>query len=286
MPIDSGSLLDKINRLDRIRPALPAAATAAFEWHDEKDLSDETGQAGFNLFEVQLPFYVAKPVEGMNLALALDYNLLDLDLETGNHAWDGQLHALYLPLTWGYRPSGSEWMWLGQVAAGLRSDFESINGDAFAFRTFAAAMRQINEDWTFAVGAYFSHSPEGIFAAPGIGFTWMPAPDWTIGLIPPRLTIAWQPSDEWIFTAQARPRSFDAALNEGPDGADFAEVSYIRLGVSAKRRLLAEPGLWAALNIGYSVGGSVNLERGGQALVSSDLDGGFWAGGSLELLSW
>ena len=272
--------------LESVRSATPPMAFAGFEWHDTHDLQDGGGDASWNLLEARAPFYFRKFTGGTGVSLGLDYSLVDLDINSPEQSWSGQLHALYLPVSFTHRPENSRWFFLGQAAPGLRTDFESIDSDDFAFRSFVAAMRQINDTLVFGVGAYVSYDVDETFAVPGIGFTWKPNDEWLVSLIPPQLAVSYEPSDDWIFSLSVRPRSFMADLDEGPGAPDLAKVKYGRLGLTAKRRLLQDPGIWLSLTAGYTLYSEVELQRDGGSLIDGDLDQGFFAGAALELLKW
>lgn len=272
--------------LEEVRSAIPPIAMLGFEWHDTNDFEDGDGSVDFSVIELRSPIFFKSLASGDKFALGLDYSLANLDVSAGADSWDGQLNGLFLPITWSHRNPGSQWFFLAQAAPGLRTDFESITSDDFAFRTFAAAMRSFNANLTAGVGAYFSYDVDGIFAVPGIGFTWKPAADWMVSLIPPQLAVSYEPNDNWLFSVFARPRSYIAAIHEGPENPDIASISYTKIGIAAKHRLLDSPHVWLNLNAGYTLFSEVELQRDGQSLFDGDLDAGFFAGASLELLGW
>ncbi|MFM7180548.1 MAG: DUF6268 family outer membrane beta-barrel protein [Verrucomicrobiales bacterium] len=269
-----------------VRPAVPALASLSYEWLDTMDFEDGSGSADISVFELRSPVFYRNFGNGTRLAVGIDYSLTDLSIDNEAIAWDGQLHALYVPLSFTHRTPGSQWFWLGQVVPGLRTDFESIDSDDFAFRTFAVAMRQFGNNLAIGFGGYFSYDVDRIFAVPGIGFTWKPNDQWLFSLIPPQLAASWMPTEDWIVSATFRPRSFVADLDEGEAGPDIASVSYGRAGISVRRRLADSPHLWLNLQAGYTLYSEVELQQDGQSLFDTDLDNGFYAGASLELLGW
>ena len=272
--------------LSDVRPAVPALAALSYEWLDTRDFEDGSGSADISVFEFRTPVFFRKFDQGTNMAIGIDYSLTDVSLDNEVMAWDGQLHALYLPISFTHRTPGSEWFWIGQVTPGLRTDFGSIDEDDLAFRTFVVAMRQFGDNLAIGFGAFFSYDVDEIFAVPGIGVTWKPSDQWLISFIPPELAASWIPNDDWIVSATVRPRSFVADLDEGEDGPDIANVSYGRAGLSVRRRLADSPHLWLNLHAGYTLWSEVELQQDGQSLFDSDLDNGFYAGASLELLGW
>ena len=272
--------------LTDVRAALPALGAVSYEWHDTRDFENGAGSADFSVFEARAPFYFHKFKDGGAIALGFDYSLTDVQVDNEAYSWDGQLHGLFFPISYSRRTPGSDWFWLGQVVPGLRTDFESIDSDDFAFRTFGVAMRKFGDNLAIGFGAYFSYDVDGIFAVPGIGFTWKPSDDWLISLIPPQLAASWTPNDQWIISAIFRPRSFIADIDEGEDGPDIASVSYGRLGLSVRRQLFPDPNIWVNLQAGYTLYSEVELQRDGQSLFDTDLDNGFFAGASLEVLGW
>ncbi len=272
--------------LSSVRPAVPPLASVGFEWHDTHDFEDGMGEADFSVLEVRAPFFFRAFGGGDKIAVGLDYSLTSLDVKADGYSWDGELHGVFLPISYTHRKEGSPWFFLAQVAPGLRTDFNGIDSDDFAFRTFASAMRQINSQLMFGVGAFLSYDVDETFAVPGIGFTWKPAEDWLVSLIPPQLAVSWIPSDDWNVSATFRPRSFIADIDEGGDSPDIASVSYGRLGLAVKHRLFNSPDLWLNLNAGYTVYSEVELQRSGQSMFDGDLDQGFYAGAAVEILGW
>ena len=272
--------------LSSVRPAVPALAALSYEWLDTRDFEDGSGSADISVFEFRSPVFYRNFGSGTRMAIGVDYALTDLSIDNEAINWDGQLHALFIPFSFTHRSPGSEWFWLGQVVPGLRTDFGSIDSDDFAFRTFAVAMRQFGDNLALGFGAFFSYDVDEIFAVPGIGFTWKPSDQWLFSLIPPQLAASWMPDDNWIVSATFRPRSFVADLDEGEDGPDIASVSYGRAGLSVRRRIADSPHLWLNVHAGYTLYSEVELQQDGQSLFDTDLDNGFYAGASLELLGW
>ena len=272
--------------LGSVRAAVPPLANLSYEWHDSKDFENGGGSAEFGVIEARAPFFFREFGGNTRVAMGLDYSLTDLQVENDDYSWEGQLHGLYLPISFTHRPEGSKWFWIGQVAPGLRTDFESIDSDDFAFRTFAVAMRQFGDELALGFGAFFSYDVDRIFAVPGIGFTWRPDDEWLISLIPPELSASWIPNDRWIVSATFRPRSFLADIDEGEDGPDIAEVSYGRLGLSVRHKLLDSPDIWLNLQAGYTLYSEVELQQDGRSLFDTDLDNGFYAGAAVELHGW
>lgn len=277
---------DAAGFLSDVRPAVPALAALSYEWLDSRDFENGTGSADISVLEARAPFFYRNFGTGTRMAIGLDYALTDLSIDNEAINWSGQLHALFVPFSFTHRSPGSEWFWLGQVTPGLRTDFEGIDGDDFAFRTFAVAMRQFGDNLAIGFGAFFSYDVDQIFAVPGIGFTWKPSDQWLFSLIPPQLSASWMPDDDWIVSATFRPRSFVADLDEGENAPDIASVSYGRAGLSVRRRLADSPHLWLNVHAGYTLYSEVELQQDGQSLFETDLDNGFYAGASLELLGW
>jgi hypothetical protein len=273
--------------LNDVRPAVPPMAGVSFEWHDTHDFEDGRGDADFSVLEARAPVYFREMGNGAKVALGVDYALTNLDVTAGDYSWGGELHALYLPISYAHRPEGSRWFFLAQAAPGLRTDFNDIDGDDFAFRTFASAMRQINDELVLGVGAFFSYDVDEIFAVPGIGFTWKPNDQWLVSLIPPQFAVSWIPSDDWNVSAIFRPRSFLADINEDANNSpDIASVSYGRVSLAVRHRIFNSPDLWLNLNAGYTVYSEVELQRSGQSMFDGDLDQGFFAGAGIEVLGW
>lgn len=272
--------------LASVRPAVPALATMGFEWHDTHDFEDGMGEAEFSVFEVRAPFFYHSFANGTKIAAGMDYSLTNLNAKADGYSWDGELHGLFLPIYFTHRPEGGKWFYLAQVAPGLRTDFSDMDGDDFAFRTFASAMRQINDELVLGVGAFFSYDVDEIFAVPGIGFTWKPSDEWLVSLIPPQIAVSWIPGEDWNVSAIFRPRSFVADIDEDGDSPDIASVNYGRLSLAVKRRLFNSPDLWLSLSAGYTVYSEVELQQSGQSLFDGDLDQGFFAGAGVELLGW
>lgn len=277
---------DASDFLSSVRPAVPSLGSLSYEWLDTQDFEDGSGSADIGVFEIRSPIFFRNFGGGTRMAIGLDYSLTDLSIDNEALDWDGQLHGLFLPFSFTHRTPGNPWFWLGQITPGLRTDFKSIGSDDFAFRTFAVAMRQFRNTFALGFGAYFSYDVDGIFAVPGIGFTWKPSDQWLISLIPPQLAASWTPNEQWIVSAIFRPRSFIADLDEGGGGPDMAKLSYGRLGLSVRRQLLPEPKIWVNLHAGYTLYSEVELQQDGQSLFDTDLDNGLYAGASLELLGW
>lgn len=283
-PVDPAA--DASDFLADVRPAVPALAALSYEWIDTLDFDNGTGTADIGVLEARAPVFYRNFGNGTRFAIGIDYSLTDLSIDNEAIDYDGQLHGLFLPLSFTHRTPGSQWFWLGQVVPGLRTDFGAIDADDLAFRTFAVAMRQFGDNLALGFGAFFSYDVDQIFAVPGIGFTWKPTDEWLISLIPPQLAASWIPNDDWIVSATFRPRSFVADLDEGENGPDIASVSYGRAGLSVRRRLADSPHLWLNLHAGYTLYSEVELQRDGQSLFDTDLNNGFFAGAALELLGW
>lgn len=273
--------------LEQVRPALPSMANAAAEFHGDRDLKDEPGTVSFNEFEAKTPFF-AHRFGGTLLSFGLDWTMVDLEVDRPGDRFSSNLHSLYLPVSFFHRTEGSDWFWLGQATPGMRTDFNADSGDALAFRTFFSAMKQWTDSFALGFGAYYSYDPSGHFAAPGIGFTWVPSDAWTVALIPPQLTVTYEWGEDWLVAGVVRPRSFNAALDSGSgrNDPDYAEVSYGRANLALKRRLLPKPDLWVSLFGGYSLYSDLQLERGGRSLVDGDMDNTWFIGAALELNDW
>lgn len=284
--VASGTSPAVADYLGNVRAAVPPVGNAGYEWHDTHDFENGEGTADFWVAELRMPYFYKELGNGGRLALSVDYSYTNLEVASDEFSWDGQLHGLYLPISYTHRDPASQWFWLAQVAPGLRTDFESISSDDFAFRAFVTAIRGYGKNFTLGYGVYLSYDVDQLFVVPGIGFTWKPAEDWLVALIPPQLTLSYEPSDDWAFSLYARPRSFLADIDEGPTGPDIASVKYGKLAFSAKHRLLDSPHVWLNLSVGYTLYSEVELQRGGQSLVEGDLDQGFFAGAAIELLGW
>lgn len=282
---------------DQMRPALPAIARLSWDIYGETDFERDGGSVKWNTLEASSPIYFRRFGDATSLAISLNFTMADVEVDKPEFQFDEKLYGMFLPISASHKSQAAQWAWFGQVAPGLRTDFNGIDGDDFAFRAFGGAFRSFGPNFLLGIGAFVSYDYDSTFAAPGVGFVWMPRDDWAISLIPPRLAATWLPNEEWMVSIEARPRSqLASALRSrsgrnlaslsGDDGPDEMKLSYGEAGVAVKRRLLADPGIWLALRGGLTFGGELDARLDGRSLFDDELEPGWFGGGSIELLSW
>jgi hypothetical protein len=95
------------------------------------------------------------------------------------------LYRLQLPIDF-WHSFDDRWKAWGRVEPGLFTDFENIDGDAFAVTVLALGSYQLTEQFSAAFGVYYSRDLGEDRVLPTLGVIWKPDPHWNVGL-----TSAW-----------------------------------------------------------------------------------------------
>ena len=273
--------------LSAVRPVIPAVSGVAWEVHESRGFESGGGTADWQIIEVSAPIgFTTFGSRRAAVAFGLDYSFVDLSTSQGGVDFGADLHSLFLSATGVYRPEGSKWFYGGQIAPGLRTDFDSIGSDDFAFRSFVGAGRQVSDTFGWGYGAYVSMDADGYFFAPGVAFAWAPSEKWMVGLIPPQLGVSYQPSDGWLISLAVLPRSYSANLGSDSGIADYASVSYLRTALSVRRKISERPGIWLSAAVGGTFFGDVDVKRDDRRLFDSEIDPGLYGRIGLEIISW
>ena len=186
---------------------MPLAATAAGEPTEERFIpnyaagdtyylwstrTDLESVAGATVQVQEAGFKAPVPVfsnERSRLTAGVQLRWNGLDFEHASTVGDSlNLYRLQLPIDF-WHSFNDRWKAWGRVEPGLFTDFENVDGDAFAVTVLALGSYQFTHQFSAAFGVYYSRDLGEDEVLPALGVIWKPDPHWNVGLTFPRATV-------------------------------------------------------------------------------------------------
>ena len=195
------------------------------------------------------------------------------------------LYRLQLPIDF-WHSFNDRWKAWGRVDPGLFTDFENVDGDAFAVTVLALGSYQFTSQFSAAFGVYYSRDLGEDKVLPALGVIWKPNPHWNVGLTFPRASVSYAPTRTWLFSAFAGPGGAGWSVTDAATGenrrlnykswraAVGAEYQFARVGPAK---------LWVFLAGGYQLGQEMELKKGDTTLLETDLQDGQFVTGGIRL---
>lgn len=250
--------------------AMGRQARLDYSYEAEADL-DSAG--AFSYWDVTLssPIYGRKLGRDWIFGARLRYRFSELDWTEQALFDNDSLHRLDLSLTLVYKPENSPWSGFLSAGPGLSGDGSNVNGDDVLYVAIAGIGYKFSERFTLLAGAYFSQDFGEPLLIPAPGFMWQISKKWNVSLIPPRLRIAYAPSEDWRIVAEAFPNGgrWSVTTLEGEEA--FLDRSGARAGLRIERRVVGNA--WLQLSGGMVFARDLVLETdAGNVLFESDAE--------------
>ena len=250
--------------------AMGRQARLDYSYEAEADL-DTAG--AFSYWDVTLssPIYGRKLGRNWIFGARLRYRFSELDWTEQALFDNDSLHRLDLSLTLVYKPENSPWSGFLSAGPGLSGDGSNVNGDDVLYVAIAGIGYKFSERFTLLAGAYFSQDFGEPLLIPAPGFMWQISKKWNVSLIPPRLRIAYAPSEDWRIVAEAFPNGgrWSVTTLEGEEA--FLDRSGARAGLRIERRVVGNA--WLQLSGGMVFARDLVLETdAGNVLFESDAE--------------
>ena len=250
--------------------AMGRQARLDYSYEAEADL-DSAG--AFSYWDVTLssPIYGRRLGRNWIFGARLRYRFSELDWTEQALFDNDSLHRLDLSLTLVYKPENSPWSGFLSAGPGLSGDGSNVNGDDVLYVAIAGIGYKFSERFTLLAGAYFSQDFGEPLLIPAPGFMWQISKKWNVSLIPPRLRIAYAPSEDWRIVAEAFPNGgrWSVTTLEGEEA--FLDRSGARAGLRIERRVVGNA--WLQLSGGMVFARDLVLETdAGKVLFESDAE--------------
>lgn len=250
--------------------AMGRQARLDYSYEAEADL-DSAG--AFSYWDVTLssPIYGRRLGRNWIFGARLRYRFSELDWTEQALFDNDSLHRLDLSLTLVYKPENSPWSGFLSAGPGLSGDGSNINGDDVLYVAIAGIGYKFSERFTLLAGAYFSQDFGEPLLIPAPGFMWQISKKWNVSLIPPRLRLAYAPSEDWRIVAEAFPNGgrWSVTTLEGEEA--FLDRSGARAGLRIERRVVGNA--WLQLSGGMVFARDLVLETdAGKVLFESDAE--------------
>ena len=195
-----------------------AAGDAYYLWSTRTDLESV---AGATLQVQEAGFKAPVPVfsnERSRLTAGVQLRWNGLDFERSPTFGDSlDLYRLQLPIDF-WHSFDDRWKAWGRVEPGLFTDFENIDGDAFAVTVLALGSYQFTAQFSAAFGVYYSRDLGEDRVLPALGVIWKPDPHWNVGLTFPRASVSYAPTSTWLFSAFAGPGGAGWSVTDSATG--------------------------------------------------------------------
>jgi hypothetical protein len=250
--------------------AMGRQARLDYSYEAEADL-DSSG--AFSYWDVTLssPIYGRKLGSDWIFGARLRYRFSEIDWTSQALFDNDSLHRIDLSLTLVYKPGHSPWSGFLSAGPGISGDGGNVDGDDILYVAIAGIGYKVSDRLTLLAGAYFSQDFGEPRLIPAPGFMWSITDKWTFSLIPPRLRLAYAPSEDWRIVAEAFPNGGRWSVTTLDGQEAFLDRSGARAGLRLERRLFGNA--WVQLSGGIVFNRDLVLEtEGGQVLFDSEAD--------------
>ncbi len=226
------------------------------------------------------------PADGMFLVPFAEYRCTGLDFDGPPAPFDDEdLHSISLSSFFIAMREGSPWLYGAWARAELASDFQHIDGDDFTYDAALGAGYRFSESFTLAFGGAVTNLNGDEQFYPGIGFDWMPADQWRIGLYGPILLAAFTPDEEWLLTFRGDPGGGVWNITDAAGDSRSIDLSSYRLGVYVSRRLAGD--FWLTAGTGVVLANELDYTTPhGREIRGLDPDEGWFGMLGLRLKAW
>ena len=262
------------------------AGEISYLWSTRADLDAFAGtdlQVQEGAIKAPVPLYSS---DASRLVTGLDFRWSRLDFDGPTVLADQlDLYRVQVPLDF-WHSFNDRWKAWGRVAPGLYSDFEDLDGDAFAITVLALGSYQFTPKFSAAFGVYYSRDLGEDRVLPALGLIWKPSPHWNVGLSFPRASVTYAPNSDWLFSVFAAPGGAGWSITDEATGAN-QRLNYQnwRAAVGAEY-LFAKVGpakLWGFLAGGIQFGQELELKDDDTTLLETDLATGQFITGGIRL---
>lgn len=263
-----------------------AAGDAYYLWSTRTDLESV---AGASVQVQEAGFKAPVPVfsnEHSRLTAGVQLRWNGLDFERSPTFGDSlDLYRLQLPIDF-WHSFNDRWKAWGRVEPGLFTDFENVDGDAFAVTVLALGSYQFTPQFSAAFGVYYSRDLGEDRVLPALGVIWKPDPHWNLGLTYPRASVSYAPTTTWLFSAFAAPGGAGWSVTDSATGEN-QRLNYkswrAALGAEYQFTKVGPATIWAFLAGGYEFGQELELKDGDTTLLETDLQNGQFVSGGIRL---
>jgi hypothetical protein len=234
---------------------------------------DRGGEVEFFQARLGVPVFGQKVGEDWIWGLRTRYEFTSLEI-SGDPVLENELHRLDLGPSLLYRPENSPWRAFFSGTIGLATDFSDVNGDDVVYSVLAAAGYKFSDRFTLLFGAYYSQDFGDARLFPGVGFVWNIADKWTASLLPPRVQLAYAPTENWRIALEGYPDGDSWSVESATGEQSSLERKALRAGLRVERRI-TENG-WIFAGAGWAFGRELRLEGedSGRVSYESDVDDG------------
>jgi hypothetical protein len=263
-----------------------AAGDAYYLWSTRTDLESV---AGATVQVQEAGFKAPVPIlsnERSRLTAGVQLRWNGLDFERSSTFGDSiDLYRLQLPIDF-WHSFNDRWKAWGRVEPGLFTDFENVDGDAFAVTVLALGSYQFKPQFSAAFGVYYSRDLGEDRVLPALGVIWKPNPHWNVGLTYPRASVSYAPTATWLFSAFAGPGGAGWSVTDSASGEN-QRLNYkswrAAIGAEYQFAKVAPATIWAFLAVGYEFGQELELKDGDTTLLKTDLQDGQFVTGGIRL---
>jgi hypothetical protein len=241
-----------------------------YSWEPEADL-DSAG--AFSYWDVTLsaPIYGRKLGTNWIFGARLRYRFSEFDWSDQALFDNDSLHRLDLSLSLVYKPENSPWSGFLSAGPGISGDGSNLTSDDILYVAIAGIGYKFSERFTLLGGAYFSQDFGEPRLIPAPGFMWAISDKWTFSLIPPRLRLAYAPTENWRLIAEAFPNGGRWSVTTLDGQEAYLDRSGVRAGLRIERRVIGNA--WFQLSGGIVFARDLALEtEAGRVLFESDAD--------------
>lgn len=250
--------------------AMGRQARLDFSYEAEADL-DAAGSFAYWDVTLSSPIYGRRLGRDWIFGARLRYRFSELDWTEQALFDNDSLHRIDLSLTLVYKPENSPWSGFLSAGPGLSGDGSNINGDDVLYVAIAGIGYKFSDRFTLLAGAYFSQDFGEPRLIPAPGFMWQISKKWTASLIPPRLRIAYAPTEDWRIIAEAFPNGGRWSVTTLTGEEAYLDRSGARAGLRIERRVIGNA--WFQLSGGLVFARDLVLESdAGKVLFESDAD--------------
>lgn len=250
--------------------AMGRQARLDFSYEAEADL-DAAGSFTYCDVTLSSPIYGRRLGRDWIFGARLRYRFSELDWTDQALFDNDSLHRIDLSLTLVYKPENSPWSGFLSAGPGLSGDGSNINGDDVLYVAIAGIGYKFSDRFTLLAGAYFSQDFGEPRLIPAPGFMWQISKKWNASLIPPRLRIAYAPTEDWRIIAEAFPNGGRWSVTTLTGEAAYLDRSGARAGLRIERRVVGNA--WFQLSGGLVFARDLVLESdAGKVLFESDAD--------------
>jgi len=240
-------------------------------WYQDQDTDlDAGGTFSSREFRLRAPLYGTSIGDDLRIGVLAKYSYQQIETSSDAGLYDHDLHRLTLDMVTYYNRQDSPWFFWGRVAPGIAYDLDAELSDAVTGSLIASVGYKFSETFSFAAGAYAGESFGEFVVYPAVGFRWDVHEYLRLELVPPSLTLTWEPIDRAKIHLSAFPGGGGWAIETDDDRFDEIDYRNIRIGVGVDYELRTR--LWASAWTGANLFQKLEYREDGHVRYESDLD--------------